>query len=585
MTTYPVLTVTTFLPLVGAAAILSAAASGWRGGSPWRRHWPLWPSRLRSICSFDKTSSALQFVEAAPWIPSWNMGYGMGVDGISLPFIFLSALLSVLCVGASWTAVQTRVREFYAALLVAETAMIGLFAATNLFLFYIFWELMIVPMFLLIGVWGGPGRVYAAVKFLLFTLAGSVLMLVGLIALLVRVRHAGLPGARAGRALSPALQAWLFVAFLAAFAVKVPMFPVHTWLPDAHTEAPTAGSVILAGILLKMGAYGFLRISLPILPDAVQLFLKPMLVLSAVAIVYGAYVTLAQTDVKRLIAYSSISHMGFVTLGIFTLNRSGVEGAILQMINHGIITGALFLCVGMIYERTHTREIKDYGGLFKARAGLLDVPGALLPGRRGIPGLEFVRRRVPHHQRSLQDAGPGSGVMAVWGVALGTTYHPLALLPRGHGRGEPGTARAAARPQRPGGGDAGPAGVTGPGHRPLPGVRARLSACVGDAAAGSEWPRPARRGAPVTDLILLLPELVLVGVALALILVARHVQRARSAATCGGHRRGRRHLLWLGLSRASVREPGSAARSPATATPSSSRFSSPRPWLWPRSSP
>src|SRR4029453_12772998 len=302
--------------------------------------------------------------ESVPWISSWNVVYSMGVDGISLPFIFLSTIVSVLCVGASWTAIQVRVREFYAALLLAETAMIGLFAATNLFLFYVFWELMIVPMFLLIGVWGGPRRIHAAIKFLLFTLAGSVLMLVGLITLL---RTSGTLDFQALAAMRPSaqLQPWLFVAFTAAFAVKVPMFPVHTWLPDAHTEAPTAGSVILAGILLKMGAYGFLRISLPILPDATQLFAKPMLGLSVAAIVYGAYVTLAQTDVKRLIAYSSVSHMGFVTLGIFTLNRSGLEGAILQMINHAIITGGLFICIGMIYERTHTREIVAYGGLAK----------------------------------------------------------------------------------------------------------------------------------------------------------------------------------------------------------------------------
>ncbi|PYQ93461.1 MAG: NADH-quinone oxidoreductase subunit M, partial [Acidobacteria bacterium] len=304
---------------------------------------------------FDKSSSALQFVEVVAWIPSWNVFYGMGVDGISLPFIFLSTGVSVLCVGASWTAIQVRVREFYAALLVAETAMVGLFAATNFFLFYVFWELMLVPMFLLIGVWGGSRRVFAAIKFLLFTLGGSVLMLVGLITLLQTSGTLDFQALAITRP-SAGLQGWLFAAFTAAFAVKVPMFPVHTWLPDAHTEAPTAGSVILAGILLKMGGYGLLRIALPILPDAVQIFVVPMMALSAVAIVYGAYVTLAQTDIKRLIAYSSISHMGFVTLGIFTLNRSGVEGAILQMVNHGIITGALFLCVGMIYERTHTRE-------------------------------------------------------------------------------------------------------------------------------------------------------------------------------------------------------------------------------------
>jgi NADH-quinone oxidoreductase subunit M len=369
---------------------------------------------------FDKTSSALQFVETTPWIPSWNVAYGMGVDGISLPFIFLSTVLSVLCVGASWTAVQMRVREFYAALLVAETAMIGLFAATNLFLFYVFWELMIVPMFFLIGVWGGPGRTYAAVKFLLFTLAGSVLMLVGLIALLYQSGTLDFL-ALASTRLSLELQVWLFLAFLAAFAVKVPMFPVHTWLPDAHTEAPTAGSVILAGILLKMGAYGFLRISLPVLPDAVQLFLKPMLGLSVAAIVYGAYVTLAQTDVKRLIAYSSVSHMGFVTLGIFTLNRSGIEGAILQMINHGIITGALFLCVGMIYERTHTREIVDYGGLFKLAPVFSTFLAFFCLAAIGFPGLNAFVGEFLIIGGAFR-VWPGLGAMAVWGVALGTTY-------------------------------------------------------------------------------------------------------------------------------------------------------------------
>src|SRR2546425_6200522 len=371
---------------------------------------------------FDKTSSALQFVEAVPWIPSWNVTYGMGVDGISLPFIFLSVLLSVLCVAVSWTAIQMRVREFYAALLVSETAMIGLFACTNFFLFYLFWELMIVPMFLLIGVWGGAHRTYAAVKFLMFTLTGSVLMLVGLIALLYASGSLDFQAlAHTTPRLSLPVQAWLFVAFLAAFAVKVPMFPVHTWLPDAHTEAPTAGSVILAGILLKMGAYGFLRVSLPILPQGVQLFLKPMLFISAVAIVYGAYVTLVQTDVKRLIAYSSVSHMGFVTLGIFTLNRSGVEGAILQMINHGIISAALFLCVGMIYERTHTREIKDYGGVAKAAPVYATFLALFCLAAAGTPGLNsFVGEFLIIGAAFKTQAW--LGVMAVWGVALGTTY-------------------------------------------------------------------------------------------------------------------------------------------------------------------
>jgi NADH-quinone oxidoreductase subunit M len=344
----------------------------------------------------------------------------MGVDGISLPFIFLSVVMSVLCVGASWTAVTARRREFYATLLVAETAMIGLFSATNFFLFYVFWELMVVPMFLLVGVWGGSGRVRAAVKFLLFTLGGSLLMLVGLIAMLQATGTLDFRAFGATR-LSLEFQVWLFVAFTAAFAVKVPMFPVHTWLPDAHTEAPTAGSVILAGILLKMGGYGLLRIAMPALPDALQLFRAPLLLVSLVAIVYGAYVTLAQTDVKRLIAYSSISHMGFVTLGIFTLNRSGLEGAILQMVNHGIITGALFLCVGMVYERTHTREVEDYGGLFRIAPVYSSFLALFCLAATGFPGLNaFVGEFLI--LSGAFAAQPWLGAVAVWGVALGATY-------------------------------------------------------------------------------------------------------------------------------------------------------------------
>ena len=422
MTAYPVLTVTTFLPIVGAALVLLL-------GSERRARWIALATTVATLAvsaplylQFDKTSSALQFVESHDWIPSWNIAYGMGVDGISLPFIFLAALLTILCVSASWTAIQTREREFYAALLVAETAMIGLFAASNLFLFFVFWELIVVPLFLLIGVWGGPARVYAAVKFLIFTLTGSVLMLVGVIA----VHHScGTLDFQAlaldELSLPPAQQAWIFAAFLAAFAVKIPMFPVHTWLPDAHTEAPTAGSVILAGIVLKMGAYGFLRVSLPILPEGVQLFREPMLVLSVVAIVYGAYVTLVQTDIKRLIAFSSVSHMGFVTLGIFTLTRSGVEGAVLQMINHGIVSAALFLCIGMIYERTHTREIKDYGGVGKSAPvysiflALFCLAAAGFPGLNSFVGEFLIVSSAFKTQAWL-------GVMAMWGVALGTAY-------------------------------------------------------------------------------------------------------------------------------------------------------------------
>jgi NADH-quinone oxidoreductase subunit M len=422
MTHVPYLTVTTFLPLVGVAVIVVVGAER-------LARWVALATTLMTLAvsvplywNFDKDSGELQFVEYARWIPNWEseIAYQMGVDGISLPFIFLAALLSVLCVGASWSAVDTRVRQFYAALLVAETAMIGLFAAANLFLFFIFWELMLVPMFLIIGVWGGPARIYAAVKFLLFTLAGSVLMLVAMIALYSQFGTLDFKGL-AGKTIGPGLQAWLFAAFLAAFAVKVPMFPVHTWLPDAHTEAPTAGSVILAGILLKMGAYGFLRVALPILPNAVQRFLTPMLVISAVAIVYGAYVTLAQTDVKRLIAYSSVSHMGFVTLGIFTLKRSGVQGAMLQMINHGIITSALFLCVGMIYERTHTRRIEDYGGVAKLAPAYSTLLALFCLAAAGFPGLNsFVGEFLIIGGAFKTQVWLGG--MAIGGVALGTTY-------------------------------------------------------------------------------------------------------------------------------------------------------------------
>ena len=422
MNAYPILTMITFLPLVGGGLILLA-------GSERLARWIALATSLGTLAfavplywQFNRSSSALQFVETAEWIPALRISYGLGVDGISLPFIFLAVLLSVLCVGVSWVAVQSRVREFYAALLVAETAMIGLFAAANLFLFFVFWELMLIPLFLLIGVWGGPGRVYAAVKFLLFTLAGSVLMLVGVIAIYQLCGTLDFQELAVSRQLlTPGQQVWLFLAFLAAFAVKVPMFPVHTWLPNAHTEAPTAGSVILAGVLLKMGAYGFLRVALPILPDAVERFVMPMMVISVVAIVYGAYVTLVQSDVKRLIAYSSVSHMGFVTLGIFTLNAAGVEGAILQMINHGIVSAALFLCVGMIYERTHTREIKDYGGvartapMFSTLLALFCLAAAGFPGLNSFVG-EFLIISGAFQTRAWL------GAMGIWGVVLGTTY-------------------------------------------------------------------------------------------------------------------------------------------------------------------
>ncbi len=415
-----VLPLVTFLPLLGALGILFARERFARVIALGTTLATLAATAPLYSSSFDKSGTSFQFVLRKAW--AWNIDFSMGVDGISLPFIFLATLLSVLCITVSWTAVQTKVRGFYAAVLIAETAMIGLFAASNLFLFFVFWELMLVPMFLLIGIWGGAGREFAAVKFLIFTLAGSVLMLVGMIVLYSMFGTLDFAMlASLGASLSRTQQIWLFVAFMAAFAVKVPMFPVHTWLPNAHTEAPTAGSVILAGILLKMGAYGFLRISLPILPEAARLFAMPMMALSVLAIVYGAYVTLVQTDMKRLIAYSSVSHMGFVTLGIFSLNQSGVEGAILQMINHGIISAALFLCVGMIYERTHTREIADYGGVAKAAPVYSALLGLFCLAAIGMPGLNSFVGEFLIVAGAFQ-VKTWLGAVAVWGVGLGTIY-------------------------------------------------------------------------------------------------------------------------------------------------------------------
>jgi len=344
---------------------------------------------------FDKSTASMQFVENHPWIASLHINYTLGIDGISVLFLLLTGVIIVLSILVSWESITTKVQEFFIALLLLEGAMMGVFCATDLFLFYIFWEAMLIPMFLIIGIWGGPNRIYATIKFFLYTLVGSLLMLVGIILLYQNGGHTFDLIQLAGQQYSLKLQLILFWAFFAAFAVKVPMWPVHTWLPDAHTEAPAAGSVILAGVLIKMGAYGFLRFSLPILPQATQKMMMPMLVISVIAIVYGAIICLAQKDLKRLIAYSSVSHMGFVTLGLFALNQRGLEGAILQMINHGVVTGALFLAIGMIYERTHTRQIADYSGLASTMpvfAGfflLFTLAAVGLPGTNGFIG-EFL---------------------------------------------------------------------------------------------------------------------------------------------------------------------------------------------------
>jgi len=357
-----VLSLVIFLPLIGAALLFAARETAARiialtvTIATFLLSLPLW-------MYFDPHRAQMQFAERMDWISSPPISYSVGLDGISLPLVLMTTFLMPLCVLASWRAIGTRIREFMACLLIMETAMVGVFAALDFVLFYVFWEVMLIPMYLLIGVWGGPNRLYAAIKFFLYTLAGSVLLLVAIIVLFFQGGQTFDIQLLSKVEYAASLQPWLFWAFFIAFAVKVPMFPFHTWLPDAHVEAPTAGSVVLASVLLKMGAYGFLRFTLPLLPDATTTFTPMMIALSIVAILYGAYMALAQSDLKKLIAYSSVSHMGFVTLGIFALNEQGIEGALVQMVNHGITTGALFLCVGAIYERTHSRLIMDNTGL------------------------------------------------------------------------------------------------------------------------------------------------------------------------------------------------------------------------------
>ena len=349
---------------------------------------PLW-SR------FDRTSADMQFVERTPWIERFQIEYFLGVDGISVPLVLLTTLLTMVVVVAGWRVIKDRVAQYFAAFLIMEGLMIGVFCALDGILFYLFWEAMLIPMFLIIGVWGGPNRVYAAIKFFLYTLLGSLLMLIALLYLnraaggsfdLLSFHH--LP-------LSAGVQTLVFLAFFAAFAVKIPMVPVHTWLPDAHVEAPTGGSVILAAITLKMGAYGFLRIAMPIAPDAAHQIAPIIIGLSLLAVVYIALVALVQQDMKKLIAYSSISHMGFVTLGFFVFETRAMEGAIVQMISHGFISGALFLCVGVLYDRLHSREIATYGGVIKVMPVFsffivfFAMANAGLPGTSGFVG-EFL---------------------------------------------------------------------------------------------------------------------------------------------------------------------------------------------------
>jgi len=394
----PILSLITYAPLVGVAGILALRLFG-KADDPRTVEASKWIALVTTLATlalsvllvvqFNPNDSGFQFVEEAPWFAGLN--YRMGVDGISVLFVLLTAFLMPICIAASWKAIEKRVLEYMIAFLILETLVIGVFCALDIVLFYIFFEFGLVPMFLIIGIWGGQRRVYAAFKFFLYTLLGSVLMLAAILAMIGISHTSSIPELMAFH-FSPAVQTWLWLAFFASFAVKMPMWPVHTWLPDAHVEAPTAGSVILAGILLKLGGYGFMRFSLPMFPAASQFFTPLIFALSVIAIVYTSLVAFRQVDFKKLIAYSSVAHMGFVTMGIFSGNVVGEQGAIFQMLSHGVISGALFLCVGVVYDRMHTREIAFYGGLvnrmpwYAATFMLFTMGNVGLPGTSGFVG-------------------------------------------------------------------------------------------------------------------------------------------------------------------------------------------------------
>ncbi|MDH2342083.1 NADH-quinone oxidoreductase subunit M [Bradyrhizobium sp. SSUT77] len=398
MTTWPILSVTTFLPLVGALIVYLSRGDdeAARRNSRWIALWTTLITFAVSVIlvmRFDASSADFQFVEKANWLAT-GITYHMGVDGISLPLVILTTAIMPFCIIASWKAITNRVREYMMAFLILETLMIGTFSALDLVLFYLFFEGGLIPMFLIIGVWGGPRRVYASFKFFLYTLLGSVLMLLAIMALYWNGGTTDIPTLM-HTAVPRSLQTWAWLAFFASFAVKMPMWPVHTWLPDAHVEAPTAGSVVLAAILLKMGGYGFLRFSLPMFPLASHDFAPLIFTLSAIAIIYTSLVALMQEDMKKLIAYSSVAHMGFVTMGIFAGTMQGVAGGVFQMISHGIVSGALFLCVGIVYDRMHTRDIAAYGGLvnrmplYALTFMIFTMANVGLPGTSGFVG-EFM---------------------------------------------------------------------------------------------------------------------------------------------------------------------------------------------------
>ncbi len=424
---FPILSVLIFMPLAGALLLLFI-----KNESACRYFAlvvtsivALWSLSL--LAGFDQTTSKFQFAEHHTWIESFNINYTLGVDGISILLILLTTIIMPFCVLASWSYIKTRIQAFMVCLLIMETAMIGVFAALDFVLFYILWEAMLIPMYLLIGIWGGPRKIYASVKFFLYTLTGSILLLVGILWLYTANNYSFFIPDMMWQDYSLTAQVYLFIAFFLAFAIKVPMFPFHTWLPAAHVEAPTAGSVILASILLKMGTYGFLRFALPITPEATVLLAPYVLWLSIAGIIYGGFTALAQSDMKKLIAYSSVGHMGFVTLGIFVLNSDGVEGAILQMINHGVTTGALFLCVGMIYERTHSRELHlasgvgKYMPVFVTFLAFFSLSSFGFPGTNSFVG-EFMILAGTFEFDIAQHNFPYLALAAIPGAVLAAAY-------------------------------------------------------------------------------------------------------------------------------------------------------------------
>jgi NADH-quinone oxidoreductase subunit M len=425
MSNFPILSLLIFIPLIGALFILAI-----RGDEEIvkrnARQVALWTSSVVFALSlllwknFDISTADFQFVEHRAWMPDFNIAYHVGVDGISVLFVLLTTLLIPICILASWESIQERVKEYMIAFRVLETMMVGMFVALDIIVFYIFFEAVLLPMFLIIGMWGGPRRVYAAFKLFLYTLLGSVLMLLAILAMYFEAGTADIPTLLT-HDFSAAMQTWLWLAFFASFAVKVPMWPVHTWLPDAHVEAPTAGSVILAGVLLKFGGYGFLRFSLPMFPLATADFTILIYTLSVIAVIYTSLVALAQEDMKKLIAYSSVAHMGFVTIGTFTLTVQGIEGAVYQMLSHGIVSAALFLIVGVVYDRIHSREIAVYGGLVHKMPAyslifmIFMLASVGLPGTGGFVG-EFLILVGAFKANSWVAA------LAATGVILGAVY-------------------------------------------------------------------------------------------------------------------------------------------------------------------